>query len=62
MKVLVKCKNLKYEDISKIEYVNKKVLIYTKDKILEYSIKNKLGTYLCISEDGIEYFTKEGYP
>ncbi|WUR03363.1 uncharacterized protein VNE69_04185 [Vairimorpha necatrix] len=59
MKVLLKCSKLKYEDIKKIEYVDSKVKIYTVDRILEYSIRQKCGTYIVITDDNIEYYNME---
>lgn len=60
MKVLVKCKNIKMEDIKNIEYKNDKILIHLENKILNYIVKPKLGTYVIISEDGVDYFQMEG--
>lgn len=48
------------EDIKNIEYKNDKILIHLENKILNYIVKPKLGTYVIISEDGVNYFQMEG--
>jgi hypothetical protein len=63
MKVVLKCSNLKYEDIKNIEYAENKIFLYCTDgKIFKYDIVKKIGTYIVITDEDLEYFHMEGVP
>lgn len=63
MKVVLRCSHLEYENIKNLEYIDNIITIHCVDgRVFKYNITKKIGSYIIITDDGIEYIYNEGIP
>lgn len=54
MKIIIKCTNIKFEDIISVKYINDSLILKTHTKTLIYKISKMVGSYLVIMDTGLE--------
>lgn len=54
MKLILKCSNLKIEDIKSITYKKDILYLKTHEKTFQYRISKMIGSYLVVTDTGLE--------